>query len=86
MKMINAVFLTAASLMLGTVAAAQAQSPQLPSASQETRAPSLQNDPQNAHPLFTIGHLEVHVWAPVEPHYDANMNRTLAGDPPWAGE
>jgi ABC-type glycerol-3-phosphate transport system substrate-binding protein len=84
MKTINTVFLAAASLMLGTAAAAQAA--QGPSASQETRAPSWPNAARNAHPLFTIGHLEVHVWAPVEPHYDANMNRTIAGDPPWDGE
>ena len=34
----------------------------------------------------TIGHLEVHLWAPMELPYDANMNRTFAADPVWGQE
>jgi hypothetical protein len=34
-------------------------------------------------PLFTFGGLNVHVWAPMEPHYNADANRNLAGDPLW---
>ena len=34
-------------------------------------------------PLFTLGGLDVHVWAPVEPHYNADANRDPAGEAFW---
>jgi hypothetical protein len=34
-------------------------------------------------PLFTFGGLNIRVWAPVEPHYSADANRNLAGEPLW---
>jgi hypothetical protein len=88
MNPIGAVILSATTLMVATVAA-RAQSPQDQSANQVTRAPfflpgSLANEPAS-HPLFTIAGIPADVWAPVEPHYDANNDRNLAADPFWAG-
>jgi hypothetical protein len=37
-------------------------------------------EPQSS-PLFTFGGLNVRVWAPVEPHYNVDANRNLAGEP-----
>jgi hypothetical protein len=34
-------------------------------------------------PLFTFGGLDVHVWAPMEPHYNAEANRDAAAEPFW---
>jgi hypothetical protein len=34
-------------------------------------------------PLFTFGGLNIRVWTPVEPHYSADANRNLAGEPLW---
>ena len=83
----------AALLTLATAGAtggsAWAQSPQVPDSSQVTTAPGLPGVSQNglpqSRPLFTIGKLEVHIWAPMEPYYDANMNRTAAENPIWDG-
>jgi hypothetical protein len=41
---------------------------------------SLQESP----PLFRIGGLPVHLWAPVPPPYDSSANRNLAADPVWS--
>jgi hypothetical protein len=43
---------------------------------------SLTAAPQMRHWL-TIGNVGVGIWAPVEPAYDPNANRTLAGNPLW---
>jgi len=86
----GAAILRATALMVATVASAQAQSRQVPSTGQVTAAPSVQATPRQgtpqSRPLFTIGHLEVHLWAPMELPYDANMNRTFAADPVWGQE
>ena len=36
-----------------------------------------------APPLFTIGRIEVHVWAPVAPPYNAEANEDLATKNIW---
>jgi hypothetical protein len=36
--------------------------------------------------LFTLDGLDVHVWAPLEPHYNAEANRNLAGQTIWGTE
>jgi hypothetical protein len=36
--------------------------------------------------LFTLDGLDVHVWAPLEPHYNAEANRNLAGQSIWGAE
>ncbi|HEY0182534.1 MAG TPA: hypothetical protein VGC09_06960 [Rhodopila sp.] len=87
MKMIGAVALGAVALMAATAATAQAQNPQVPDSTLFSRAPaappaSLQAQSQ-PRPLFTIGGLEVHLWAPVESPYNANMNRNQAANPLW---
>ena len=40
-------------------------------------------DDGQSRPLFKIGGLPVHVYAPVEPPYNAAANRNLAADPLW---
>jgi hypothetical protein len=35
-------------------------------------------------PLFTFGGLNVGVWAPMEPHYNAGANRDPAGESFWS--
>jgi len=40
-------------------------------------------EPGRSPPLFKIGGLSVHVWAPVEPDYNAEANRNLAADQLW---
>jgi hypothetical protein len=44
--------------------------------------PSAQDEPQSS-TLFTIGGLDLHIWAPVEPHYNGEANRDPAGEPLW---
>ncbi len=46
--------------------------------------PDGQTDAQRPRPLFTIGGLQIDLWAPIESYYDANVNRNLAADPLWA--
>jgi hypothetical protein len=86
MNVIRTIALGAMALMVATAASAQTRSSPTPSASQVMGAPA--NPQRNeSRPLFTIGGLEVHVWAPRERPYDAHMNQTAAADPMWeAGE
>ena len=87
MNMIRAAVLGVTVLMAATAVPALAQSPQLPNTSGMTQAPGIAGAPQQSErqsrPLFTIGGLEVHMWAPVEPYYNANINRPLAEVPLW---
>jgi hypothetical protein len=67
-----------------TTASGQEQNPQLPGIGQVT-APGLTGivsgrDDRQSRPLFTLGGLGVRVWAPLEPHYNAEANRNLAGE------
>lgn len=77
----------ASALMVTMIASAQAQSPAVPSATQTTEAPVPLANPagtaQQSAPLFTIAGVPVRVWAPIEPSYDPNMNRTAAQGPMW---
>jgi hypothetical protein len=41
-----------------------------------------QDQPQSR-PLFTVGGLDVRVWAPVEPHYNGDANRDPAAESLW---
>jgi hypothetical protein len=45
---------------------------------------SARDEPQSS-PLFTIGGLDVQIWAPVEPHYNGAASRDPAGEPFWNG-
>ena len=89
MKAFGAVVLGMAALVAATAASAQAQIPEGPDTGQMARAPALPPAPRDGKPqsraLFTIGGVEVHLWAPVEPPYDPDLNRNLAADPLWAG-
>jgi hypothetical protein len=42
-----------------------------------------QDEPQSC-ALFTVGNLDVHVWAPVEPHYNGEADRDPAAESLWA--
>lgn len=44
---------------------------------------SAAREPSGSPPVFTLGGLPVHVWAPVPPYYNARANRNLAADPLW---
>jgi hypothetical protein len=74
-------------LVAAAVASAHAQSPQVPDTGGQTIAPTVPAPPlageAGSRPLFTIGKLEVHLWAPVEATYDAHMNHTAAANPMW---
>jgi hypothetical protein len=86
MNMVRAAALGAAVLTLATTAA-QAQSPQVPNASEIMRSPAYPSPAQQgehgSRPLFTFGGIEAHLWAPVEPPYDPSINRPLAEVPLW---
>jgi hypothetical protein len=87
MNKLGVVAFAAAALTVSAAASAQAQTPASPDVSHVTRAPALPPPPQQGEPqsrsLFTIGGFEVHLWAPVEPHYDPNLNRNQAANPVW---
>ena len=71
-------------LISGTALATHAQ-PALDQ-TQTTQAPfyyPTTQPPPAPEPLFNIGGIPVDVWAPVEPSYDARINRNLASDPQW---
>jgi len=93
MKMINAAVVgatlwSATVLVAATATPARAQAPQVRDAGQVTMAPAVPAPPPagelQSRPLFTLGKLEVHLWAPVEASYDAHMNHTAAANPMWA--
>ena len=79
--------LGATALLMASVGAARAQSPQVPDYGQATTAAAVPGGPRDSvaqsRPLFSIGKLEVHIWAPMEPYYDADGNRTAAANPIW---
>jgi hypothetical protein len=87
MNRIGAIVLGASVLMVATAASGRAQSSEIPSASQATPTQSVpdvtESSPRQSTPLFTFGGMTVYLWAPVEPPYDANMNRSSAADPLW---
>ena len=39
---------------------------------------------RQSHPPFKLGGLGVRVWAPLEPHYNVEANRNLAGQSIWS--
>jgi hypothetical protein len=89
MKPIGAAILGATVLTMAAAASPPAQSPQVPSMHQQTEAPYFTPPPPPVRPawhkLFTIAGFDGRLWAPIEPHYDANNNRNLAADPFWTG-
>ena len=87
MKKANMLVLVASASM--AVAQAQAQIPSNPEDNSHLTvapAPSFENQEsrEQSRPLFTIGGLEVHVWAPLEAPYNAKMNRSGVEDPLWS--
>lgn len=93
MKTLGAAVLGASVLMLATGAFAQpqrsvqGQNPKAATVHKVEQTQAIQgNDTsgtQQSTPLFTLGNVGVHLWAPVEPSYNANANRNLAADPLW---
>jgi hypothetical protein len=90
-KMFATLALIASALMVAT-ASAQLKKPAadppprpVPAESQTVTAQPVPTNPDatvtQPHALFNIGNVPVDVWAPVEPPYDANMNRTQASNP-----
>jgi hypothetical protein len=86
-----------AAVMMALTAGANAQnrapvpvSPPPPGASQTTLAPFVQQGldqgSDQTHPLFSIGHLPVLVWTPVEQSYNSRMNRSAASNPLWEAD
>jgi hypothetical protein len=84
-------------MMMATIAGAYAQnrpavpvSPPAPGTSQTTLAPFVQQGPNQGpdqtQPLFSIGHLPVLVWTPVEQSYNSRMNRSAASNPLWEAD
>jgi hypothetical protein len=41
-------------------------------------------DQPPSRPLFTVGNLDVRIWAPMEPHYNGDANRDAAAESLWA--
>jgi hypothetical protein len=94
MKMFSTLALAAFALVVATAASAQVKKPAadppprpVPAESQTVTAQPVPTNPDatvnQPRPLFNIGNLPVDVWAPVEPPYDANMNRSQAANPVW---
>jgi hypothetical protein len=92
MKLLVTLTLTASALVAATTASAQVKKPTadppprpVQAESQTVTAQSVPTNPDatvsQPRPLFNIGNLPVDVWAPVEPPYDANMNRNQAANP-----
>jgi hypothetical protein len=40
------------------------------------------NEPRS-NPLFTVGGMDVRIWAPVEPHYNSDADRDPAAESFW---
>ncbi len=94
MKMLSTLALAASALMVATAASAQVK--QLP-ADPLPRPVAVESQTVTARPipinpdasvtqpraLFKLGNVPVDVWAPVEPPYDAHMNKTQAANPTW---
>ena len=58
--------------------------PQPPGVGQVTAPGSVSGrDDRQSRRLFTLDGLDVRVWAPLEPHYNAESNRNLAGQTIW---
>jgi hypothetical protein len=94
MKMFWTLALTASALVVATAAFAQVKKPNADPAprvvaleGQRVTAPPPLTNPDASitgpRPLFKIGKVPVEVWAPVEPPYDAHLNRSEAADPIW---
>jgi hypothetical protein len=87
MTKVGAMLLGALPLLLATAAYAQGPAPQ---AGGTVQTPALvpgevappNNGPQ---PLFSIGNVPVSVWAPTEPTYNTQANRSAADNPLWPG-
>jgi hypothetical protein len=90
MNTIGALAIGAFALVAATGASAASRQSQNASDSQVLQAPAPPSTQQpgevEVHPLFAIGDLPVGVWAPVEPPYNANMNRNQAANPIWSSE
>ena len=81
MKTIGVVVLGASVMMLATVAHVRAQNPDWDvNQTRQTNSVegSLEGSVPQSQPLFTIGGVGVHVWAPVESPYDSHANTNLA--------
>ncbi len=91
MKTIGAVMLGASVLLLAAASPSYAQNSKLSNARQESPTQSLQGGTERSlpqsQPLFIIGKdVGVHLWAPVQPHYDTHANRNFAADPLWEAQ
>jgi hypothetical protein len=88
MKTMGAVVVGASVLMLAAAGSAGAQNSewnQSQPAPIESAQGTVEDNAPEGQPLFTIGGLGVHVWAPVESPYDSRANGSLAGGPMGEG-
>ncbi len=87
MNRMGAVVLGASGLMAATIDAGWSRGAAVPNASQATPTQSVpavtESIAPQSTPLFTLRGMTVYLWAPVEPTYDANMNRNSAANPLW---
>jgi hypothetical protein len=87
MHPIMAVALSGLAVMVASTANSQERSSPMPDTGHAygigSAADGAARDEPRSPPLFTAGGLEVHVWAPVEPHYNGDANRDPAAEPLW---
>jgi hypothetical protein len=87
MTKVGAMLLGALPLLLATAAYAQAPGSQVGGTVQTyPYVPSETAPPNNGRePLFSIGNVPVSVWAPTEPTYNTQADRSAADNPLWPG-
>jgi hypothetical protein len=84
MNRLVAVALCASALMAATVDDGRTREAPRPSqAAPNQSIQAVTGSASQSTPLFKIGGMTVHIWAPVEPTYNANANRNLSGDALW---
>ncbi|MEA2743898.1 MAG: hypothetical protein QOG25_2269 [Acetobacteraceae bacterium] len=87
MHPIMAVALGGLAVMAASNANGQEPGPPIPDTSHAygigSTADDAARDEPRSPPLFTVGGLDVRVWAPVEPHYNSGANRDPAAESLW---
>jgi hypothetical protein len=87
MNRIVAVAFGALAIVGVTAAYGQERNPQPPGTGRVTGTGTIRTgsgrEDRQSHPLFTFGGLDVRLWTPVAPHYNAEANRNLAEQSIW---
>jgi hypothetical protein len=90
MHPIMAVALGGLAVMVASTANSQERNSPMPYTGQAygtgSAADGAARDEPPSRPLFTVGGLDVHVWAPAEPHYNGDADRDPAAEPLWHAE